>query len=69
MRGRKQLPYRLREADRQALEALLDDGHLSQWVASRTQALLSLDRGERNQAVIHWLGWSRADLWHLCQWE
>jgi hypothetical protein len=67
MRGRTPLPYRLREADRQALEALLADGHLSQRVASRAQALLALNRGERIHAIVHWLGWSRPGLWHLWQ--
>jgi hypothetical protein len=65
MRGRKPLLYRVREADRHALQAMLADGRLSQRVASRAQALLALDRGERIHAIVHWLGWSRPGLWPL----
>ena len=65
MRGRKPLEYRLREGDRQSLQALLADGQLIQRVAKRAQALLALDRGERIGAIVHWLGWSRTGLWEL----
>jgi hypothetical protein len=67
MRGRKPLVYQLREDGRPALEALLADGHLPQRVAHRARPLLALARGERIRAIGHWLGWSRAGLWHLWQ--
>jgi hypothetical protein len=67
MRGRKPLPYRLRDADRQYLHEILADGHLVQRVAKRVQALLALDRGERIVEIVHWLGWSRMGLWDLWQ--
>lgn len=67
MRGRKPLPYCLSEADRQYLHDILADGQLIQRVATRAQALLALDRGERIGAIVHWLGWSRMGLWDLWQ--
>jgi Winged helix-turn helix len=67
MKGRKPLPYHICETDRHTLQAMLADGQLSQRVANRARALLALDRGERIQAIVHWLGWSRAGLWHLWQ--
>jgi Winged helix-turn helix len=67
MRGRKPLAYRLRDADREYLHAILADGHLMQRVANRAQALLALDRGERIVEIAHWLGWSRMGLWDLWQ--
>jgi hypothetical protein len=65
MRGRKPLEYRLREGDRQSLQALLADGQLLQRVATRALALFALDRGERIGDIVHWLGWSRTGLWEL----
>jgi Winged helix-turn helix len=67
MRGRKPLVYRLGEADRQYLQAILADGHLTQRVANRAQTLLALDQGERIVEIAHWLGWSRMGLWDLWQ--
>jgi hypothetical protein len=67
MRGRKPLAYRLGEADRQYLHEILADGHLTPRVATRAQALLALDRGERMVEIAHWLGWSRMGLWDLWQ--
>jgi hypothetical protein len=67
MRGRKPFEYRLREADRQYLQAILADGQLRQRVANRARALLALDRGERIVGIAHWLGWSRMGLWQLWQ--
>src|SRR5207247_1948249 len=67
MRGRKPLEYRLREGDRQYLQAMLADGQLIQRVASRARALLALDRGERIGEIAHWLGWSRTGLWDRLQ--
>jgi hypothetical protein len=67
MRGRQPLAYRLREADRQSLHAILANGHLMHRVAHRAQALLALDRGERSVEMAHWLGWSRMGLWDLWQ--
>ena len=67
MRGRQPLEYRLREGDRQAWQARLADGQLSQRVAQRAQALFALDRGERIGAMVHWLGWSRTGRWELWQ--
>ena len=67
MKGRKPLAYRLSEADRQSLQAILTDGRLVQRVGHRAQALLALDRGERIHAIVHWLGWSRMGLWYLRQ--
>jgi hypothetical protein len=67
MRGRTPWPYRLREADRQYLCAILADGQLLHRVAKRGQALLALDRGERIVEIVHWLGWSRMGLWDLWQ--
>jgi hypothetical protein len=65
MRGRKPFAYRLCEADRRYLQALLADSQLVRRVANRAQALLALDRGEHLVAIAHWLGWSRMGLWHL----
>jgi Helix-turn-helix domain len=65
MRGRKPRAYELSEADRQYLQAILADGQLVQRVGHRAQALLALDRGERLQEIVHWLGWSRMGLWYL----
>jgi len=45
------------------LHAILADGHLMQRVATRAQALLALNRGERLVEMAHWLGWSRMGLW------
>jgi hypothetical protein len=67
MRGRNPLPYRLRDADRQYFHEMLAAGQLVQRVATRAQALLALDRGERIVEVVHWLGWSRMGLWDLWQ--
>jgi hypothetical protein len=67
MRGRRPLPYRLRDADRQYLHEILADGQLVHRVAKRAQALLALDRGERIVETVHWLGWSRMGLWNLWQ--
>lgn len=67
MRGRKPVEYRLREADRQYLQAILADGQLIQRVANRARALLALDRGERIVEIVPGLGWSRMGLWDLWQ--
>jgi hypothetical protein len=67
MRGRKPLPYRLRDADRQSLHEMLADGRLVHRVANRAQALLALDRVECIVEIVHWLGWSRMGLWALWQ--
>jgi hypothetical protein len=56
MRGRTPLPCHSREPDRQVLQALLADGHLPQRVANSARAPLALDRGERIQAIVYWLG-------------
>jgi hypothetical protein len=65
MRGRKSHAYRLREGDRESLQAILADGQLIQRVAKRAQALLALDRAEHIGDIVHWLGWSRMGLWYL----
>jgi hypothetical protein len=67
MKGRKPQMYRLREGDRQSLQAVLADGQLIQRVAKRAHALLALDRGEHIENIVHWLGWSRMGLWYLWQ--
>jgi hypothetical protein len=67
MRGRKPLGYRLREGDRQYLQAILADGHLMQRIANRARAFLALDRGEHMGDIVYWLGWSRMGLWYLWQ--
>jgi hypothetical protein len=67
MRGRKSQEYRLREGDRQSLQAILADGQLLQRVANRARALLALDQGEGLGDIVHWLGWSRMGLWYLWQ--
>lgn len=67
MKGRKPWPSRLGWADRHVLQAMLADGQLRQRLAHRARALLALARGARIQAMVHWLGWSRAGLWHLGQ--
>jgi DDE superfamily endonuclease/Homeodomain-like domain len=67
MRRRKPFAYRLGEADRRYVQAILADGQIVQRVAKRARALLALDCGERLVAIAHWLGWSRMRLWHLWQ--
>jgi hypothetical protein len=67
MKGRKPQMYRLREGDRQSLQAVLADGQLIHRVAKRARALLALDGGERIGEIVHWLGWSRMGLWYLWQ--
>jgi hypothetical protein len=63
MRGRKPFEYRLREADREYVQAILADGQVVQRGANRARALLAMDRGERIVGIVHWLGWSRMGLW------
>ena len=70
MTGRKPLEYKLRGADRQSLNEILRDGHMSQRVATRARVLLALDRGERVAEIVHWLGVGRmtvSDLWQRYQ--
>jgi len=55
MRGRKPFAYRLCEAERRYVQAILVDGQRLQRVANRARALLALDRGERLVDIAHWL--------------
>jgi hypothetical protein len=49
------------------LQAILADGQLMPRVAKRAQALLALERAERMEDIVHWLGWSRMGLWYVWQ--
>ena len=67
MRGRKPLAYKLDQADHDYLTGLLHQGLLPLREAKRVQALLALDRGERIEAIVHWVGLSRGAVWYLWQ--
>jgi hypothetical protein len=58
MRGRKPLPYRLRDADRRYFHEMVADGQQVQRVATRAQALLALDRGSASSRLC--TGWAGA---------
>jgi len=67
MRGRKPSEYKLDQADREYLTELLRHGVLPLREAKRVQTLLALDRGERIEAIVHWVGLSRGAVWYLWQ--
>jgi len=67
MRGRKPSEYDLAQVDRDHLTELLRNGLLPLREAKRVQALLALDRGERIEAIVHWVGLSRGAVWYLWQ--
>jgi hypothetical protein len=67
MRGRKPSEYRLQQEDRDYLNELLCNGLLPLREAKRVQALLALDRGERIEEIVHWIGLSRGAVWYLWQ--
>ena len=67
MRGRKPSEYKLDRLDRNHLIELLHLGSLPLREAKRVQALLALDRGERIETIVHWVGLSRGAVWHLWQ--
>lgn len=67
MAGRKSFEYRLHDADRHYLNAILHEGQLLQRVAIRARVLLALDRGERIGEIVRWLGVGRMTIWDLFQ--
>lgn len=67
MKGRKPTEYSLKEADREYLHRIVDDGQIIQRIANRARWLLALDRGERIVDIVYWFGVSRTTLWYLWQ--
>src|SRR5689334_13824229 len=65
MKRRTHEDFRLRRADREGLQLILQDRQLPQYAANRARALLALEAGEPVELIEAWTGLQRMALWYL----